>query len=360
MPHEIRDQVVDYVRKWSGKTEVTIGQVQKWIGIYSSTYCSWVRNYGRVFEHNGWIPRDHWLDDWEKQAILQSHFDHPLAGYRRLTYMMIDANVVACSAATVYRILSDAGLLKRNRHRSRKGTGFQQPLVAHEHWHIDISYINITETFYFMATILDGFSRSIVHWDIRQKMEEVDIEVILQAAREKFPGVTPRIISDNGPQFVARDFKHFIRLCGMKHVRTSPYYPQSNGKIERYHRTIKSDCIRPLAPLCLEDAKRSVGKYVLEYNTLRLHSAIGYVTPLAMLEGRQQAIFDERDRKLEEARELRARTRAAKSSRKSEIFPAGPEPTAYPIPVVAEDKALPGGNLSAAAMPLTEARAGRI
>ena len=360
MPHEIRDQVVDYVRKWSGKTEVTIGQVQKWIGIYSSTYCSWVRNYGRVFEHNGWIPRDHWLDDWEKQAILQYHFGHPLAGYRRLTYMMIDANVVACSAATVYRILSEAGLLKRNRHRSRKGTGFQQPLVAHEHWHIDISYINITGTFYFMATILDGFSRSIVHWDIRQKLEEVDIEVILQAAREKFPGVTPRIISDNGPQFVARDFKHFIRLCGMKHVRTSPYYPQSNGKIERYHRTIKSDCIRPLAPLCLEDATRGVGKYVLEYNTLRLHSAIGYVTPLAMLEGRQQAIFDERDRKLEEARELRARTRAAKSSRKSEIFPTGPEPTAYPIPVVAEDKALPGGNLSAAAMPLTEARAGRI
>ena len=360
MPHEIRDQVVDYVRKWSEKTDVTGGQIQKWIGIWSSTYCSWVKNYGRVYEHNGWIPRDHWLDEWEKQAILQYHFDHPLTGYRRLTYMMIDADVVACSAATVYRILSDAGLLKRNNQRSKKGTGFQQPLVAHEHWHIDISYLNIAGTFYFMATILDGFSRSIVHWDIREKMEEADIEIIIQAGREKYPGVTPRIISDNGPQFIAKDFKHFIRLCGMKHVRTSPYYPQSNGKIERYHRTIKSDCIRPLSPLCLEDAKRGVEKYVLEYNTIRLHSAIGYVTPLAMLEGRQQAIFDERDRKLEEARELRAKARAAKSSGKSKNSLPNQEPTAYLMPVVAEDRALPGGNPSAAAMPLTEAWAGQI
>ena len=191
-------------------------------------------------------------------------------------------------------------------------------------------------------------------------MEEVDIEIILQAGREKYPGATPRIISDNGPQFIAKDFKHFIRLCGMKHVRTSPYDPQSNGKIERYHRTIKSDCIRPLSPLCLEDAKRGVEKYVLEYNTIRLHSAIGYVTPLAMLEGRQQAIFDERDRKLEEARELRAKTRATKCSGKSKDSLSNQKPTAYPIPVVAEDRALPGGNPSAAAMPLTEACAGRI
>ena len=294
--------MVDYVRKWSQKTEVTVGQIQKWIGIWSSTYCSWTKNYGRAFEHNGWIPRDHWLDEWEKQAILQFHFDHPLAGYRRLTYMMIDANVVACSAATVYRILSDAGLLKRNNQRSKKGTGFQQPLVAHEHWHIDISYLNIAGTFYFMATILDGFSRSIVHWDIREKMEEVDIEIIIQVGREKYPGVTPRIISDNGPQFIAKDFKHFIRL----------------------------------------------------------HSAIGYVTPLAMLEGRQQAIFDERDRKLEQARELRAKTRAAKSSGKSKDSLSNQEPTAYLNSVVAEDRALPGCLPIAATMPLTEACAGRI
>ena len=75
-------------------------------------------------------------------------------------------------------------------------------------------------------------------------MTETDVEIILQRAKEKFPDARPRIISDNGPQFIAKDFKEFIRLSGMTHVRTSPYYPQSNGKLERFHKTIKGECIR--------------------------------------------------------------------------------------------------------------------
>ena len=117
--------------------------------------------------------------------------------------------------------------------------------------------------------------------------------------------MTPRIISDNGPQFIAKDFKEFIRICGMTHVRTSPYYPQSNGKLERWHRSVKSECIRPSTPLSLDDARRSVSDYVTHYNEVRLHSAIGYVTPKDKLEGREAVIFAERDRKLMEAREGR-------------------------------------------------------
>ena len=113
---------------------------------------------------------------------------------------------------------------------STKGQGFTQPSRAHEHWHIDVSYINICGTLYYLCTILDGYSRYIVHWEIRAAMTEADVETVVQRALEAFPGVTPRIISDNGPQFVARDFTAFVRLCGMTHVRTSPYYPQSNGK----------------------------------------------------------------------------------------------------------------------------------
>jgi transposase InsO family protein len=140
-------------------------------------------------------------------------------------------------------------------------------------------------------------------------MTEADVQQIIQRARERFPAVTPRIISDNGPQFVARDFKEFIRICGMSHVRTSPYYPQSNSKIERFHRTINGDCIRTETPLTVEDARRVVARYVEHYNTVRLHSAIGYVTPQAKLEGREKAIFAERDRKLEAARERRKQQR---------------------------------------------------
>lgn len=100
---------------------------------------------------------------------------------------------------------------------------------------------------------------------------------------------------------VARDFKEFIRVSGMTHVRTSPYYPQSNGKIERWHKTLKHTTIRPKAPNSLEEARRVVEEFVEHYNTVRLHSAIGYVTPADKLAGRELEIWQERDRKLEEA-----------------------------------------------------------
>ncbi|NQT38888.1 MAG: transposase, partial [Planctomycetes bacterium] len=115
----------------------------------------------------------------------------------------------------------------------------------------------------------------------------------------------PRIISDNGPQFIAKDFKQFIRICGMTHVRTSPYYPQSNGKIERWHKSLKGECIRPMTPLSLDDARRLVERFVTHYNTARLHSAVGYVAPADKLLGLEDVIHTERDRKLEEAREVR-------------------------------------------------------
>ena len=138
-------------------------------------------------------------------------------------------------------------------------------------------------TFYYLCSVLDGHSRFLVHGDLRESMTEAEIEIILQAAREKYPEAKPRIISDNGPQFIARDFQEFIRICGMTHVRTSPYYPQSNGKIERWHPSLKSECIRPGTPLSVEDARRLIQRYVHHYNTVRLHSAIGFVTPQDML-----------------------------------------------------------------------------
>jgi len=162
-----------------------------------------------------------------------------------------------------------------------------------------------------MCSILDGFSRYIVHWEIREAMKESDVEIILQRAREKFPDAKPRIISDNGPQFIAKDFKEFIKVSGMTHVKTSPYYPQSNGKLERYHRTIKGKCIRVNTPLSLSDAQRLVTDFVDHYNNTRLHSAIGYITPIDKLQGRAEAILAQRDAKLAAARKARKARRQA-------------------------------------------------
>jgi transposase InsO family protein len=317
----LRDQIVDFVRRWSEKTEIGVGRFIGWLGITASKFYNWRERYGKVNEHNGWIPRDFWLEEWEKKAIVNFHLKNPLEGYRRLTFMMLDADVVAVSPSSVWRVLGQAGLLAKWKGKpSKKGTGFEQPPQAHEHWHIDVSYININGTFYYLCSVLDGYSRSLVHWDLRESMTEAEIEIILQGAKEKYPEAKPRIISDNGPQFIARDFKEFIRISGMTHVRTSPYYPQSNGKIERWHKSLKGECIRPGTPLTKEDAQQLIQQYVDHYNTVRLHSAIGFVTPADMMAGRQGEIHSARDRKLEEARQQRQIRRQQAASAKRDTL----------------------------------------
>lgn len=303
---------MDFVRYWSSRASVPGKSLIGWTGVSSSKFYDWKRRYGMVNEHNSWIPRDFWLEEWEKQAIVSFYAVHALDGYRRLTFMMLDEDVVAVSPSSVYRELKKAGLLRKwNSKESNKGQGFKQPEKPHSHWHVDVCYINICGTFYYLCTVLDGYSRYVVHWEIRESMKEADVEIIIQRAREKFPGVHPRIISDNGPQFIARDFKEFVRASGMSHVRTSRSYPQSNGKLERWHASLKQECIRPKTPLSLNEARRVVADFVEEYNNVRLHSAIGYIAPVHMLTGHEKLIFSERDRKLAEARERRRINRKA-------------------------------------------------
>jgi putative transposase len=299
VPQATRDLVVQFIRHWACRTGLSVLLLIGWLEIARSKFNRWSRRLGSPNQHNATVPRDFWLEDWEKAAIIAFHDLYPTEGYRRLTYMMLDADVVAVSPSSVYRVLKAAGkLAPRWGTPSQKGKGFEQPARPHEHWHIDVSHINICGTFYFLCSILDGYSRFVIHWEIRETMKEVEVETIVQRAREQFPGERPRIISDNGPQFIAKDFKEFIRICGMTHVRTSFYYPQSNGKMERWYKTLKGGCIRVKTPLSLEDARRLVAEFVAYYNTVRLHSAIAYITPADKLAGRAEAIWASRTHKL--------------------------------------------------------------
>ena len=290
------------------------------IGVGSSKFYNWNIRYEQKNRHNAMLPKNFWLDEWEREAILAFHDEHPDEGYRLLSYAMLDADWVAVSPSSVYRTLKAAGRLEKwaKQSSSRKGQGFEQPLKIHEHWHIDISYLNLAGTFYYLCAMLDGYSRYIVHWEIREQMTEQDVEIIMQRAREKFPKARPRIISDNGPQFISRGFKEFIRMSGMTHVRTSPYYPQSNGKQERWFGTLKQECIRPKTPVDLSDSRQVVDAYVRHYNARRLHSAIGYITPKDKLEGRENLVFAERKRKLKQARKRRI---ASKKSHQKTLLP---------------------------------------
>ena len=134
MEPDKRDTVVDFIGYWSQRAELSKRQLLQWLSLPRSKFYDWCQRYGKVNEHNRLIPRDHWLESWEKEAIVTYYEQHPLTGYRRLTYMMMDADIVAASPSSVYRVLRAAGVLDRwNPTPSKKGTGFVQPLSAHAH-----------------------------------------------------------------------------------------------------------------------------------------------------------------------------------------------------------------------------------
>jgi transposase InsO family protein len=307
----IRNEVVDFVLKWTRKTDIAMKWFLEKVGIDKTRFVSWRERYGNLNAHNGKIPKDFWIEDWEKDAIVDFHLQHPFEGYRRLAFMMLDANVVHVCPSTVYRVLKRYNLMEAKRlHSSKKGTGFVQPVCPHEQWHVDVTYVKLGGTFFYLSFIMDGFSRYIVHWELSESMKEWELEILIQKALEKFPDAKPRIISDNGPQFVARDFNEFINVNKLKHTRISPGYPQSNGKIERCNKTIKTECIKRKRPSSESECKIMIDRFINDYNNTRLHSAIGYVAPKDRLEGGEAVIHEERRCKLRTAKERRQMKRA--------------------------------------------------
>ena len=217
--------------------------------------------------------------------------------------MMMDKDIVYIAPSTVYHILKSSNVMRgRNTKRSKKGTGFEQPLKPHEHWHSDITNVTIGDTVYFLISIIDGYSRSVIEWDLRKSMKAQDVGIVFQMAKEKYPDAKPRCISDNGKQYKCKEFKTFVTNNGYSHVTTSPYYPQSNGKQERFHGTLKRECIRVKCPLTREDAKNVIADYIKYYNNERLHSAIGYISPNDKFNGEEKNIWKSRDLKLKKRR----------------------------------------------------------
>lgn len=308
---DVREQVVGFVDLYRAKTSLPVKWFITELGINSSKYYSWIERQGKLNQHNGKIPRGHWSLDWERQAIITYAKDHPDEGYRRLTYMMIDQDVVAVSPATTYRVLKTAGLLNRwNKvKQSTKGQGFNQPTNPHQHWHIDIKYVNYHGTFLFFISVIDGYCRYMVHHELRMSMQEFDVQITLQRALEKYPGCKPRIISDNGSQFISKDFAAYLKQLGLQHIRTSIAYPQSNGKIERYHRTLHQECLKKQSFINLDDARKQIAYFVDYYNSKRLHSSLYYLTPEDFLLNKVDEKLRLREKKIRTARDNRIKVR---------------------------------------------------
>ena len=308
VPHDTRDEIVDYIKHWTARTELPAKTLLGWLGLGTSKFHQWKDRYGKANEHNGQVPRDWWLEDWEKQAILDYHDRHPLEGYRRLTFMMLDDDVVAVSPSSVYRVLKSAGRLDRwnatsleERDRLRAAARAARPLARRHQLPEPRRHVLLPVQ---PAGRLQPLHRPL--GDPRDRMTEQDVETIVQRALEKHPGATPRIISDNGPQFIAKDFKTFIRLCGhdpradqplLSAIATASWNVGTAASSGSAFARRRSSRWR----------KRGARWLPTSSTTTRSACTARSATSRRPTSwpGLEQVIFAERDRKLEEARERR-------------------------------------------------------
>ena len=275
----------------------------KGMGICVQKYHDWKKEKESVKRV---IPKSHYATEEERMRVVEFKKENMEIGYERLTYLMIDNDVVYLSPSTVYRTLVKAGLNNRwtNPAGEPKKQGFDQPVRVHEQWHTDISYINFKGTFVYFISVLDGYSRAILEWDIRTTMESFDVQSVLWRTCEKWlpADFDPRIISDNGAQFLTKEYKEILKQFSITHTRTSVNHPQSNGKIERFHGTIKNESIRNIPKFTLAQLKEEVSEWIYFYNYQRLHSAIGFVAPMDVINEKKELIEKVRKIKLELAK----------------------------------------------------------
>ena len=164
-------------------------------------------------------------------------------------------------------------------------------------------YLRINDSWYFLVTVLDGYSRYVVHWDLLTSMTAADVRVVLQDALQQ-TGAQPEVVTDNGSQFTAKDFKELVRDFALEHIQIRTYHPESNGKLERFHRSTR-EALEPAELGNLSQAREIIGRWVQSYNGRRLHAALHYLPPVEYYEGDPSARLAERRQKLEAARTRR-------------------------------------------------------
>lgn len=281
-------------------------------GLHRSTYYGWFDEKGGLKPPSARkTTNDRRILDTEVQAVIAYRQLHKDVGYRKLTWMMIDEDVACLSESAVYQILSEHGLLYGFAPPDSEGTKKEyehKPKFPHHHWHTDIAYIKIAGVFYFLIMLLDGYSRYLLGWDLMTDMLGSSVEDFIAKMKEKYPFAKPKLIHDNGSQFISHDFKKLVTTLEIQSVHTRRNHPQTNGKIERMNGTVKNEAIRPNSPASYQEAWNILNEYSYTYNHHRLHAGIEYLRPADLFFGRRERVLKERSRKITTARQIRRET----------------------------------------------------
>ena len=237
------------------------------------------------------------LTSQEFYSVLSAARDMPELICRQLAAWTTDNMGFSLSESTVYRILRREGLVKRPEMRLAAGKEHHRKTTGpHQMWATDASYFRVVGWGYYMVTVMDDYSRFILAHRLQRDMtSDSFIEVVQEAVdrtgmdRIPIPDRT-KLLSDNGPGYVSRAFRDYMGMVGIKHILATPFHPQTNGKLERYHQTLKRD-VNQLPYQMPSDLEAAIVAFVSYYNYRRYHKALGNVTPSDVIKGRRQEIL---------------------------------------------------------------------
>ncbi len=273
------------------------------LGVPKSTYYRWRARLSQDTAEDRSDRNRPWnsLTPEEESVVLEVAMEYTDLSSRQLAAWITDNKGFSVSESTVYRILRREGLVKSPEMMMAAGKEFHTKTTRpHNMWATDASNFRVAGWgFYYMVTVMDDFSRFILSWKLQRDMtSDSFIEVIQDAVDLTGMADVPlddrtRLLSDNGPGYVSRAFGDYLRLVGIRHILASPYHPQTNGKLERYHQSIKRE-VNQVSYDVPRNLEVAISDFVSYYNNRRYHKALGNVTPADVLHGRRDQIIKER------------------------------------------------------------------
>ena len=302
-------------------SDLGVRQTLDELGVAPSTFYRWYRAYAEEgfegLKDREPAPRRFWnrIPEAERAQIVEAALERPELTPRELAWHMTDAHGTFVSESSVYRILKAFDLVASPAYVVMSARDkFQQPTRrVHELWQTDFTYFKVVGWgWYYLLTVLDDYSRYIIGWRLTTGMASEDVTSLLDTAIETtgVAGVAvhhrPRLLSDNGPCFISNALREYMATRAMKHTRGKPYHPMTQGKIERYHRSLKN--VVKLQNYYLPwELEREVERFVRYYNHERVHESLGNLTPEDVYLGRDREIRTARERVKEQT--LRRRRR---------------------------------------------------
>ncbi len=299
------------------RSELGVNKTLRELGIHKSTFYNWYRAYVQRGEaglqptHNA---RQQWntIPEEQRQLVVEIALEHPALSPRELAVRITDEQRIFISESSVYRILKAHGLVTTPAHilLSASNEFRDKPCFVHELWQTDFTYFKILGWgWYYLSTILDDYSRFIVHWELCKTMKAEDVQRTIEQAMLKAnlqPYQRPKLLSDNGACYVASELKQYLRTVDVIHVHGKLCHPQTQGKIERYHRSMKN-VVKLDHYYCPEQLNDALKNFVHYYNHERYHESLDNVTPADVYFGKREQILKRREKTKEQTLRLRRR-----------------------------------------------------